>query len=123
MDHGSYTVRKMRDLTLGRDLVHSTLDHDIPAELRERHLYILGKSGVGKSTLLHRLIFQDAKQPYATILFDAGDLALPDVFETLPDRLLDRVNVFTVDRPIPYNPLLRRHKELASPERDTVIAG
>src|SRR5262249_35282540 len=108
------SATKMRELILGREPAGALTNARAvlwPSELRHRHLYTIGKSGKGKSTFFHRLIHQDAKQRYATVVFDAGDLA-PDVLEALPDGLLERVMYFTVKRPIPYNPLLRR------PDRD-----
>ncbi len=82
----------------------------VPGRLRPRHGYVLGKSGKGKSALLHRLIHQDARRRHATVLFDAGDLAR-DVLEALPDGALSRVSIFSVEQPIPYNPFLRRRGE------------
>src|SRR2546425_526050 len=96
---------KIRDLVLGQQPAAALSTARMVVwpgkKLRHRHLYTIGKSGKGKSTFFHRLIHQDARQPYATIVFDAGDLA-PDVLEALPDRLHERVMYFTVDRPIPY---------------------
>jgi len=100
----------MRDLVLGYDPVWKR-KHLVPAALRYRHAALLGKTGAGKSALLHRLIYQDAKQPdAATIVFDAGDL-VSDLVASLPDRVMERVVSFTLARPIPFNPLLRRRDE------------
>ncbi len=101
----------MRDLVLGSskptlDVPRSRLLY-IPKATRERHLYILGKTGIGKSTLISNLIHQDIKKNYAVILFDAGDLAT-SLVETLPQEIHDtRLMFFSVESPIPYNPLVR----------------
>lgn len=92
----------MRDLVLGRfrgDTFGRRRLVSVPAPLRHRGLYIVGRSGKGKSVLLHRLIYQDAKQPYATVVFDAGDLAT-DVVATLPAGVMRRVLFFSVQSPI-----------------------
>ncbi len=89
----------------------------IPSKLRPRHHYIVGKPGKGKSTLMQRLILQDAKRPYATMVFDAGDLAT-DVLLSLPDKTYaERTAFFSVDYPIPYNPFLRRNDFAREPAR------
>jgi hypothetical protein len=80
---------------------------------RYRHLYVLGRTGAGKSSLLNRCIHQDVHGNYAVVLFDPGDLA-KELLESLPERVLSRVDFFSIERPIPFNPLERRCGE---PER------
>ncbi len=101
----------MRNLVLGHDHTTGELIW-IPKNLRYRHLYILGRTGSGKSSLIHRLIHQDAKKDYSIVILDSGDLA-PTLMETLPDQSLERVVFFSFEqkRVIPYNPLLRRQDE------------
>ena len=56
---------------------------------RRQHLYVLGKTGTGKSTLLERLILQDIAAGEGTALLDPhGDLAL---------RLLDLIPPWRTD--------------------------
>lgn len=106
----------MRDLVLGKDTIYKRRIY-LPAKMRERHLYVLGRTGAGKSSFLHRLIHQDTKRPYATAVFDAGGLAT-SVLEALPDELMERVWFFSVEHPIPYNPFLRRRDEPARLENE-----
>ncbi|WP_433524070.1 type IV secretory system conjugative DNA transfer family protein [Nocardia pseudovaccinii] len=72
------------------------------------HLHILGPTGVGKSTLLARMILDDADAGRGTIVVDPkGDL-VTDVLSRLPSRLGDRVVLFDADSPAPppcVNPL------------------
>lgn len=111
----------MRDLVLGRAVASDPLGArrlvSVPPALRFRHLYAVGKSGKGKSVFLHRLIHQDVRQPYATVVFDAGDLAT-DVLAALPAAALPRVLFFSVARPLAYNPFLRRRDEPARLENE-----
>src|SRR5690349_16675636 len=102
----------MRPLVLGRARGASGVV-TVESRRRFRHLYVIGRSGAGKSSLLHRVIQQDARAGHAVVLFDPGDLA-DDVRATLPDRMRDRVLYFSPSHPIPYNPLVRRRDE---PER------
>ncbi|MGO4615675.1 type IV secretory system conjugative DNA transfer family protein [Nocardia sp. 2YAB30] len=72
------------------------------------HLHILGPTGVGKSTLLARMILDDAEAGRGTIVVDPkGDL-VTDVLSRLPRRLGDRVVLFDADSSAPppcVNPL------------------
>ncbi|MGC3971617.1 MAG: type IV secretion system DNA-binding domain-containing protein [Pirellulales bacterium] len=97
---------------------------------RRRHLYVVGKTGMGKSTLLQNLIGEDivagrgcclvdphgdladsvlaAVPSYRTndvILFDAGDHAHPVAFNPLADVLPDR-------RPLVASSILTAFKKL-----------
>jgi hypothetical protein len=52
---------------------------------RMRHLYVLGGTGTGKSTLMRRLIMQDIQAGEGVILIDPhGDLAA-EILEAIPD--------------------------------------
>lgn len=58
---------------------------------RRRHLYMVGQTGVGKSTLLHRLIAQDIAAGEGIALIDPhGDLAV-DVCSSIPSNRIDDV--------------------------------
>ncbi|WP_062993781.1 type IV secretory system conjugative DNA transfer family protein, partial [Nocardia anaemiae] len=63
------------------------------------HLHILGPTGVGKSTLLARMILDDAEAGRGTIVVDPkGDL-VTDILSRLPSRFGDRVVLFDADSP------------------------
>ncbi|WP_433195758.1 helicase HerA domain-containing protein [Nocardia sp. CA-107356] len=72
------------------------------------HLHILGPTGVGKSTLLARMILDDADAGRGVIVIDPkGDL-VTDVLSRLPSRFGDRVVLFDADSTAPppcVNPL------------------
>lgn len=72
------------------------------------HVHILGPTGVGKSTLLARLILDDAEAGRGVIVVDPkGDLCT-DVLARLPRRLAEKVVLFDADSPTPppcVNPL------------------
>src|SRR5215472_14119614 len=87
---------------------------------RRSHVYILGKTGVGKSTLLETLIRQDMENGEGLALLDPhGDL-VEKVLQTVPDRRRGDLIYFDVpDRanPLGFNPL-----ERVAPEKRALAA-
>src|SRR6202050_4641434 len=97
----------------------------LDAEERRRHLYIVGQTGTGKSTLLLNLIGQDLAAGDGLALLDPhGDLA-EAVLTRLPNgRTNDLVylNPADADRPIGFNPLSRVPEPLKPIVADGVVA-
>jgi len=85
---------------------------------RLMHLYIIGQTGTGKSTLLHNLAWQDARDGIGFCLIDPhGDLAA-----NLSERLTIKHqywNVADPDSPYGYNPLTR----VSAPYRPLIASG
>ncbi|WP_457028729.1 type IV secretory system conjugative DNA transfer family protein [Kitasatospora sp. P5_F3] len=77
-------------------------------EDRLRHLYAVGPTGVGKSTLIANLAVADAAAGYGLFLIDPkGDL-VEDILARLPHEAADRVVVLDPSetaQPIGFNPL------------------
>jgi DNA helicase HerA-like ATPase len=77
---------------------------------RLSHVYIIGKTGTGKSTLLERMALQDLKRGDGFALIDPhGDL-VERVADRIPsNRLLDvlYLNASDPTQPFGYNPLRR----------------
>lgn len=75
---------------------------------RRRHLYVIGKTGMGKSKLLELLIQQDIKNNRGVILLDPhGDLA-EESLKLIPDSRKKDVVYFNpadLDHPIGFNPM------------------
>lgn len=70
---------------------------------RLSHIYVIGQTGTGKSTLLQNMVLQDAAQGAGYCLIDPhGDLA-GALVEALPEALYWRVGDQT--SPFGYNPL------------------
>src|SRR5471030_413467 len=77
-------------------------------EERRRHLYIVGQTGTGKSTLLLNLIAQDLAAGEGIALLDPhGDLAEAALMHIPKARTNDLVylNPADIERPIGFNPL------------------
>lgn len=77
---------------------------------RFRHLYIVGQTGTGKSTLLRELMAQDLKSGEGCALLDPhGDLA-DTLLRDVPRHRIDDVIVFDpsdIDFPVAFNPFYR----------------
>lgn len=81
---------------------------------RLSHMYIIGKTGTGKSTLMEILVMQDLLAGRGFALVDPhGDLA-ERVWEQVPEHLRDRVTYLNAPdprQPFGYNPLRRVRPE------------
>ncbi len=78
----------------------------ISQQVRRQHLYVLGRTGTGKSTLLEHLALSDIARGDGLLVLDPhGDLA-EDVVEHCPERYRDRLIYWDLsDRewPVPLN--------------------
>ncbi|MFH1866789.1 MAG: type IV secretory system conjugative DNA transfer family protein [Patescibacteria group bacterium] len=87
----------------------------IKTDDRRRHVYIIGKSGTGKSVLLQNMIVQDIKAGYGVGLIDPhGDL-VEGVLGQVPESRFNDVVIFNpsdVERPVGLNML-----EYTNPEQ------
>ena len=79
-------------------------------EDRKRHMYVLGKSGMGKSTFMHTLIRQDISAGRGVAVLDPHGRLVKDVLQTsIPkDREEDVVviDIADLEYPPPINPIL-----------------
>jgi hypothetical protein len=94
-------------------------------EERRRHLYIVGQTGTGKSTLLLNLIAQDLAAGEGLALLDPhGDLAEAVLMHIPRDRTNDLVylNPADADRPIGFNPLSGVPEDLKPIVADGVVS-
>jgi energy-coupling factor transporter ATP-binding protein EcfA2 len=89
-------------------------------EDRERHVYIVGKSGSGKSTFLYNLAMGDIHAGEGVAVVDPhGDLAL-DILDAVPRSRINDVCYFDVtdtEHPVGFNPATR-----IPPERRALAA-
>ncbi|MDO8741896.1 MAG: DUF87 domain-containing protein, partial [Candidatus Roizmanbacteria bacterium] len=78
----------------------------IGVEDRRRHIYIIGKTGVGKSVLLHDMAIQDIKAGHGVCVIDPhGDL-IDDIVKYIPPERAEDVIYFDpsdVERPMGLN--------------------
>ena len=87
---------------------------------RRRHMYIIGKTGTGKTTLLRNMIIQDIKNGEGLAVLDPhGDL-FEFVLENIPSNRIEDVVIFDpsdINFPVALNPL-----ELFDPEQRSLVA-
>lgn len=91
---------------------------EVPLQLcrrdRRRHLYIIGQTATGKSTLLKNIVAQDMAAGAGCALIDPhGDLAL-EAMDYVPPRRIDDVVVIDpsdIEHPVGFNPLYRVPKD------------
>lgn len=92
---------------------------------RRRHLYVIGQTGTGKSTLLLNLIRQDLAAGEGLALLDPhGDLALAAVEYVPRRRTNDLVYLDPADteRPIGFNPLAQAPEDLKPVVADGLVS-
>jgi len=87
---------------------------------RRGHMYIVGKTGTGKSTLIENMVISDIKKGKGLCLIDPhGDLA-KDVLDFVPKRRIKDIIYFNpkdLEYPVSFNPL-----EKVSPDKHHLVA-
>ena len=87
---------------------------------RRRHIYIIGKTGMGKSTLLENMIFSDIRSGKGIAVVDPhGDLA-DKILDFVPPNRTNDVILFDPsdrDHPVAFNML-----ENVDPSYNTIVA-
>jgi len=82
---------------------------------RRRHIYAVGKSGIGKSKFLELLIRQDIAYGHGVCLIDPhGDL-IENILDFIPKERIDDVVMIDpadIDFPVSFNPLVNVSPEL-----------
>jgi len=94
-------------------------------EERRRHLYLVGQTGTGKSTVLLNLIRQDLIAGEGVALLDPhGDLAEATLAQVPRARTNDLVYINPADaaRPIGFNPLARVADDLKPVVADGIVS-
>jgi len=92
----------------------------IKLEDRRRHMYIIGKTGMGKTTVLENMIYEDIMQGRGVAVVDPhGELADKVTAMIPPHRINDAVifDPSDVDHPVSFNML-----EVKNPEHRPLVA-
>jgi DNA helicase HerA-like ATPase len=75
---------------------------------RRRHLYIIGKSGVGKSKLQELMIRQDIAHGHGVCAIDPHGEFIDDILEFIPEDRIEDVCIIDpsdIEYPASFNPL------------------
>lgn len=94
----------------------------IKADDRRRHMYLLGKTGMGKTNLLENLAIQDIMQGHGICFIDPhGDVALKLIKAIPPERINDVIYFDPADQafPIAFNVL----EQVGADQRSLVASG
>jgi hypothetical protein len=92
----------------------------VPADDRMRHMFIIGQTGTGKSTMMESMILQDIRAGHGLAVIDPHGEMVDNILGKIPESRLDDVILFDVldrERPIGFNILQWRTLE----ERDFII--
>ncbi|HEX8591134.1 MAG TPA: type IV secretion system DNA-binding domain-containing protein [Candidatus Paceibacterota bacterium] len=78
----------------------------LKAKDRNRHMYVIGKTGMGKSTLLENMAIQDIRNGEGLAFIDPHGGTADKLLEYVPENRIDDVVYFApfdLDRPIAFN--------------------
>jgi hypothetical protein len=105
--HGRIAV--MPGIVLGVNTINPAIEIKLPVTLRDRHCYIIGKSGSGKTNLIRNMVFQDFAQGGGIgIIAPEQELLTEEIMPYVPENRIDDVVYFNPSdtlSPIPFNPL------------------
>ncbi len=94
----------------------------IRAKDRQRHMYVVGKTGMGKSTLLENMAAQDIKNGEGMAFIDPHGSAAQTLLEYVPEHRIDDVIYFApfdMANPISFNVM----EDVGVDKRHLVVSG
>ena len=114
------------DLHIGNRLIWGQhLPFGISAANRQRHVYVIGQTGTGKSTLLKQFIASDIQGGEGLCVIDPhGDL-VDEVLDLIPGHRVDDIIVFDPSEPVHtvgMNPFYRVPKEEQALVASNIVA-
>ncbi len=94
----------------------------IKTDDRRRHIYIIGKTGVGKTTLLENMAIADIKAGRGIGIVDPHGEFAEGLLDHIPENRLEDVIYFDpsdTEQPIGFNPL----EQVSNEQRHLVASG
>ncbi len=94
----------------------------IKAKDRQRHMYVIGKTGMGKSTLLENMAAQDIRNGEGMAFIDPHGSAAETLLEYIPEnRIKDTVYFapFDLENPLAFNVM----EDVGADKRHLVVSG
>lgn len=94
----------------------------LKARDRDRHMYVIGKTGMGKSTLLENLAIQDMRNGEGLAFIDPHGETADRLLEYVPPERINDVVYFApfdLDRPIAFNVM----EDVGYDKRHLVVSG
>jgi energy-coupling factor transporter ATP-binding protein EcfA2 len=100
----------------------SLVPFGIKAKDRQRHMYVVGKTGMGKSTLLENMAAQDILNGEGMAFIDPHGSAAEVLLEYIPEHRINDVVYFApfdMDHPIAFNVM----EDVGEDKRHLVVSG
>lgn len=94
----------------------------IKSKDRDRHMYVIGKTGMGKSTLLENMAIQDIRNGEGLAFIDPHGGTVEKLLDYIPEDRIDDVVYFApfdLDHPIAFNPM----EDVGYDRRHLVVSG
>jgi energy-coupling factor transporter ATP-binding protein EcfA2 len=94
----------------------------IKAKDRQRHMYVVGKTGMGKSTLLENMAVQDIQNGEGMAFIDPHGSAAETLLEYIPEHRINDVVYFApfdLEHPISFNVM----EDVGQDKRHLVVSG
>ncbi len=94
----------------------------IKAKDRQRHMYVIGKTGMGKSTLLSNMAAQDIMNGEGMALIDPHGSLAEELLEYVPEHRVNDVVYFApfdMDNPVAFNVM----EDVGEDKRHLVVSG
>src|SRR3990167_5704841 len=93
-----------KDITLFAEtnFRHQRKKFGIKKEDRKRHMYVVGKTGFGKSSMLEHMIVQDLKNAFLAFLYD-GDNTILHLMPLFTDAKFRAALLAKIDDPVLRN--------------------
>lgn len=97
-------------MTLGyQSIGDSRIDVKLTQDFRDRHVYVIGKSGSGKTNLLRNMILQDLRAGNGVaVIAPEQEMITEEILPYIPDDRADDVVYFNpadIECPVSFNPL------------------
>ena len=94
----------------------------IKAKDRDRHMYVIGKTGMGKSTLLENMAIQDVRNGEGLVFIDPHGGAVERLLDYIPEERVKDVVYFApfdMEHPIAFNVM----EDVGYDKRHLVVSG
>lgn len=94
----------------------------LKAKDRQRHMYVIGKTGMGKSTMLLNMAIQDIQNGEGMAFIDPHGSAVEDLLAYIPQNRINDVVYFSpsdLDNPIAFNVM----EDVGYDKRHLVVSG
>ena len=94
----------------------------IKARDRQRHMYVIGKTGMGKSTLLENMAIQDIQNGEGMAFIDPHGSAAEKLLEYVPEERVNDIVYFApfdMENPISFNVM----EDVGADKRHLVVSG